>query len=219
MTRFCPLIQLKLQVWNKPVTMAAHRDQILQKAQTVKRGFHMQYNWTYVTDGVSTLYIDRSSKRLSLVATKNRQLITVWAFGMQIIWELPIPVIHKMTWTRILGRNRIKFNEREHWFSRMWLRVAWEQVSMPRRRAMPPSWGSKKCNTITFFINIWLYSCLILWFVYFYCKSLCILVVYVFLLFVHVFLTFSMYSYCCLCILIVRPCILIYVYLLLSMYS
>jgi hypothetical protein len=45
---------------------------------------------------------------------------------------------------------------------------------------------------------------------YFYCKSLCILIVlYVFLLFVHVFLTFSMYSYCssmnsyrCLCILI-----------------
>jgi hypothetical protein len=46
---------------------------------------------------------------------------------------------------------------------------------------------------------------------YFYCKSICILiVVYVFLLFVHVFLTLSMYSYCssmysycCLCILIV----------------
>ena len=70
----------------------------------------------------------------------------------------------------------------------------------------------------------------------------CILnVVYVFLLFVHVFLTLSMYSHCCLCILIVfflflllsmysyyclyilifRPCILnvVYVYLLLSMYS
>ena len=33
---------------------------------------------------------------------------------------------------------------------------------------------------------------------YFYCKSLCIIiiVVYVFLLFVHVFLTLSMYSYC-----------------------
>jgi hypothetical protein len=32
---------------------------------------------------------------------------------------------------------------------------------------------------------------------YFYCKSLCILiVVYVFLLFVRVFLTLSMYSYC-----------------------
>jgi hypothetical protein len=46
---------------------------------------------------------------------------------------------------------------------------------------------------------------------YFYCKSLCILtVVYVFLLFVHEFLTLSMYSYCpsiysycCLCILII----------------
>ena len=42
---------------------------------------------------------------------------------------------------------------------------------------------------------------------YFYCKSLCILIaVYVFLLFVHVFLTlsmYSMYSYCSLCILIV----------------
>ena len=75
-------------------------------------------------------------------------------------------------------------------------------------------------------------------------KSLCILIVVyvrVFLLFVHVFLTLSMYSYCCLyilivvyvflllsmysycclCILIVRPCILIvvYVYLLLAMYS
>ena len=45
---------------------------------------------------------------------------------------------------------------------------------------------------------------------YFYCKSPCIIiVVYVFLLFVHVFLTLSMYSYCGLCILIVRPCILI----------
>ena len=39
---------------------------------------------------------------------------------------------------------------------------------------------------------------------YFYCKSLCIIiVVYVFLLFVHVFLTLSMYSYCGLCFLIV----------------
>ena len=51
---------------------------------------------------------------------------------------------------------------------------------------------------------------------------------YVFLLFVHVFLTLSMYSYCCLRILIFRPCILIVVYvflfyvhvfLLLSTYS
>jgi len=50
----------------------------------------------------------------------------------------------------------------------------------------------------------------------------CILnVLYVFLLFVHVFLTLSMYSYCCLCILVVGPCILnvVYVFLLLSMYS
>ena len=57
----------------------------------------------------------------------------------------------------------------------------------------------------------------------------CILiVVYVYLLIVHVFLLLSMYSYCCLCILIVRPCILIdrpcilivvYVFLLLSMCS
>ena len=57
---------------------------------------------------------------------------------------------------------------------------------------------------------------------YFYCKSLCIIiVVYVFLLFVHIFLTLSMYSYCGLCILIVRPCILnvVYVFLLWSMYS
>ena len=58
---------------------------------------------------------------------------------------------------------------------------------------------------------------------YFYCKSLYIFIVrvYVFLLFVHVLLTLSMYSYCCLHILIVRPCILIviYVYLLLSMHS
>ena len=71
---------------------------------------------------------------------------------------------------------------------------------------------------------------------YFYCKSLCILIaVYVFLLFVHVFLLFvhvfllfvhvflllSMYSYCCLYILIVRPsyrclCILILVYVFLD---
>ena len=37
---------------------------------------------------------------------------------------------------------------------------------------------------------------------YFYCKSLCILiVVYVFLVFVHVFLLLSMYTYCCLRIL------------------
>ena len=50
---------------------------------------------------------------------------------------------------------------------------------------------------------------------YFYCKSLCILIV------VYVFLSLSMYSYCCLCILIVRPCILnvVYVFLSLSMYS
>ena len=52
--------------------------------------------------------------------------------------------------------------------------------------------------------------------------------IYIFLLFVHVFFTLSMYSYCGLCILIVRPCILIVVYvfllfvhvfLTLSMYS
>ena len=56
---------------------------------------------------------------------------------------------------------------------------------------------------------------------HFYCKSLCILiVVYLFLLFVHVFLTTSIYSYCRLGILIVRQCILkvVYVFLLLSMY-
>ena len=72
------------------------------------------------------------------------------------------------------------------------------------------------------------YSCLILQFMYFYWKRLCILiVVYVFLLLsmysycclcilivVNVFLLLSMYSYCCLCILIV-----VYVFLLLSMYS
>ena len=48
-----------------------------------------------------------------------------------------------------------------------------------------------------------------------------LIVVYVFLLFVRVFLTLSMYSYCCLWILIVRPCIriVVYVFLLLSMYS
>ena len=52
---------------------------------------------------------------------------------------------------------------------------------------------------------------------YFYCKSLrIIIVVYVFLLFVHVFLTLSMYSYCGLCFLIVRPCILIVVYVFLE---
>jgi hypothetical protein len=50
---------------------------------------------------------------------------------------------------------------------------------------------------------------------HFYWKSLIFIErVYVFLLFVHVFLTLSMYSYCCLCILIV-----VYVFLLLSMYS
>ena len=64
----------------------------------------------------------------------------------------------------------------------------------------------------------WIYGS----FMYFYLKSLCILVFFcVFLFFVHVVLTLSMYSYFCLCILIVRPCILIIVdvYLLLSMYS
>jgi len=40
-------------------------------------------------------------------------------------------------------------------------------------------------------------------------------VIYV-LLFVHVFLTLSMYSYCCLCIIIVRPCIRIVVYVFLD---
>ena len=60
----------------------------------------------------------------------------------------------------------------------------------------------------SFFINIWLYSCLILQFMYFYRKRLFILMVvyiflllvYVFLLLVYVFLSLSMYSYCCLCI-------------------
>ena len=52
-------------------------------------------------------------------------------------------------------------------------------------------------------------------------RKVILIVVYVFLLFVHVFLTLSMYSYCCPCILIVCPCILIvvYVYLLLPMYT
>ena len=51
---------------------------------------------------------------------------------------------------------------------------------------------------------------------------LCILiVVYVFLLFDHLFLTLSMYSYCCLCILIVVYVFLFFVHLFLtlSMYS
>ena len=44
------------------------------------------------------------------------------------------------------------------------------------------------------FINIWLYSCLILQFMYFYWKRLCILIVaYMFLLLVYVFLSLSMY--------------------------
>ena len=54
---------------------------------------------------------------------------------------------------------------------------------------------------------------------YFYWKSLCILIVVyvrVFLLFVHVFLLLSMYSYCCLRILIFRSCILIVVYIFLD---
>jgi hypothetical protein len=57
---------------------------------------------------------------------------------------------------------------------------------------------------------------------YFYCKSVCILIVCPCILnLVYVFLLLSMYSYFWLCILIVRPCILIvvYIYLLLSMYS
>ena len=50
---------------------------------------------------------------------------------------------------------------------------------------------------------------------YFYCKSLCIIiVVYVFLLFVHVFLTLSMYSYCGHVFLL-----FVHVLLLLSMYT
>ena len=56
---------------------------------------------------------------------------------------------------------------------------------------------------------------------YFYSKSLCILiVVYVFLLFVPVFLTLSVYSYCCLCILIVVYAFLLFIHVLsLSMYT
>jgi hypothetical protein len=56
---------------------------------------------------------------------------------------------------------------------------------------------------------------------YSYC-CLCILIVRPCILYVvYVFLLLSMYSYCCLCILIVRPCILyvVYVFLLLSMYT
>jgi len=48
------------------------------------------------------------------------------------------------------------------------------------------------------------------------------IVVFLFNTVIYVFLLKeSMYSYCCLCILIIRPCILnvVYVYLLLSMYS
>ena len=52
---------------------------------------------------------------------------------------------------------------------------------------------------------------------YFYCKSLCILiVVYVFLLFVHVFLTLSMYSYCSSMYSYCFLCILIVVYVFLD---
>jgi hypothetical protein len=54
------------------------------------------------------------------------------------------------------------------------------------------------------------------------CLCMCILIVRPCILKVfHIFLLLSMYSYCCLCILIVRPCILIVVnvYLLLSTYS
>ena len=67
-------------------------------------------------------------------------------------------------------------------------------------------------NISTIYIyNIYLYSCLILQFMYFYCKSLCILivrlcilnVVYVFLLLSMYSYWSSMYSYRCVCILIV----------------
>ena len=59
----------------------------------------------------------------------------------------------------------------------------------------------------------------VLLFIHSYCSS--IRIVRPFLLFVHIFLTLSMYSYSCLWILIVRPCILnlVYVFLLLSMYT
>ena len=53
-------------------------------------------------------------------------------------------------------------------------------------------------------------------------NCLCILIVRPRILnVVYVFLLLSMYSYCCLCILIVRPCIIkvIHVFLLLSVYS
>jgi hypothetical protein len=56
---------------------------------------------------------------------------------------------------------------------------------------------------------------------YSYC-CLCILIVRPCILtVVYVYLLLSMYSYCCLCILIFRPCILnvVYVFLLLSRYS
>ena len=81
------------------------------------------------------------------------------------------------------------------------------------------------------FLSLSMYSYCFYVFLFFLCI---LIVIYVFLLFVHVILSLSMYSYCYLCILIVRPCILIFVYvflfclcilivvyvfLLLSMYS
>jgi hypothetical protein len=56
--------------------------------------------------------------------------------------------------------------------------------------------------------------------IYFYWKSLCVLIgvyVRVFLLFVHIFLTLSIYSYFCLCILIVVYVFLLFVHVFLSL--
>jgi len=73
------------------------------------------------------------------------------------------------------------------------------------------------------YICLWCMTFSLLQFMYSYCcLYTCILIVRpCILIVVYVFLSLSMYSYCCLCILIFRPCILIvvYVYLLLSVYS
>jgi hypothetical protein len=86
---------------------------------------------------------------------------------------------------------------------------AFHMAEFPASTTVPFLETCNSCNSFLLFVHVFLLLSM-----YTYCCLCTLILVYVFLLFVHVFLTLSMYSYCCLCILIV-----VYVYLFLSVYS
>jgi hypothetical protein len=114
MARCCPLIRLKLQVRKKTFNKGCtHREQIPRKARKIQRDMHVLSNWTWWL----CKYIVYRHKQHTTVASGNQKPTANYPLDIRelMFWELAIPVFHKTLWTRMFGRNWMKFNKREDW--------------------------------------------------------------------------------------------------------